>query len=53
MQIMSEKSTLRHPNKIQNFASIIASFGTVRAQPHFLSHVRSMGEFSMLQMTTI
>ena len=32
---------------------IIASFGTVRAQPRFRSHVKSMGDFSVLQITEI
>ena len=32
---------------------IIASFGTVIAQPHFRSHFKSMGDFSALQITAI
>ena len=32
---------------------IIASFETVRAQPHFQSHVKSTGDFSLLQLTAI
>ena len=32
---------------------IIASFGTVRAQSRFRSHVKSMGDFSVLQITAI
>ena len=32
---------------------MIASFGTVRAQPRFRSHVKSMGVFSLLQLIAI
>ena len=32
---------------------IIVSLGTVRAQPHFRSHVKSMGDFRLLQITVI
>ena len=30
---------------------IITSLGTVRAQPRFRSHVKSMGDFRLLQIT--
>ena len=33
--------------------AIIASLGTVRAQPRFRSHVKSLGDFSLLQITAI
>ena len=33
--------------------AIIGSFGTVRAQPRFRSHVKSMGDFRLLQLTVI
>ena len=33
--------------------SIIASFGTVRAPSRFRFHVKSMGDFSLLQITAI
>ena len=32
---------------------IIVSLGTVRAQPHFRSHVKSMGDFRLTQITII
>ena len=32
---------------------IITSLGTVRAQPRFRSHVKSMGDFSLLQITVL
>ena len=33
--------------------AIIGSLGTVRAQPRFRSHVKSMGDFRLLQITVI
>ena len=33
--------------------AIIGSLGTVRAQPCFQSHVKSMGDFRLLQITVI
>ena len=33
--------------------AIIGSLGTVRAQPRFRSHVKSMGDFRLLQLTVI
>ena len=33
--------------------AIIGSLGTVRAQPRFRSHVKSMGDFRLLQITEI
>ena len=33
--------------------AIIVSLGTVRAQPRFRSHVKSMGDFRLLQITVI
>ena len=33
--------------------AIIGSLGTVRAQPRFWSHVKSMGDFMLLQITVI
>ena len=33
--------------------AIIGSLGTVRVQPHFRSHVKSMGDFRLLQITVI
>ena len=32
---------------------IISSLGTVRIQPRFRSHVKSMGDFSLLQITVL
>ena len=33
--------------------AIIGSLGTVRAQPRFRSHVKSMGDVRLLQITVI
>ena len=38
---------------VTRFHAIIGSLGTVRAQPRFRSHVKSMGDFRLLQITVI
>ena len=38
---------------LRDVHTIIGSLGTVRAQPRFRSHVKSTGDFRLLQITVI
>ena len=48
----ARKSRVYIPSRYEIHA-IIVSLGTVRAQPRLRSHVKSMGDFRLLQITVI